>query len=263
MLRSRRRSRRGPAPAWVDAAGASKVRFVDGANDEPFARNGFVVIDLLESSEILELRDRWQSLGGAGRLVWDPTGLSATVRHPGLDHDADGAIDPVVAPAIGRHVTSHVPFMSSYLIKSAGSAALPAHLDWRLVPEPDEVSVGCWIPLEDVGPDNGGLGVYPGSHLEVSFDRTPESPGHDWVAAFAARSDVATVLELRPGQAVVYDHRLVHFSPPNTAATPRIATNSGMAAPAFAARARDLLLEMMRRGMSGTSSAPQIPRDPS
>ncbi len=237
------------------------VRFADESHDVPFARNGFVVLDLLDPSGVAALQAEWLRLASDRRLVADPTGLSATVRHPGLDHAADEAIHAVVAPAIARHVRSHVPFMSSYLIKTARSAALPPHLDWRLVPEPQEVSIGCWVPLESVDTDNGGLGVYPGSHLEVSFDRTPESPGHDWVAGFADRARTRQVLELNAGQAVVYDHRLVHFSPPNSSAAPRVATNSGMASPALADQARELLTEMMRRGMAGVSSAPQIPED--
>jgi hypothetical protein len=243
-------------------AGGRTAEFVDPANGERFAEHGFVVVDLLTADEVALLRDRWHALARRQPPVWDPTGLSATVRHPGLDEEADAAIDPVVTPAIRRHVRSHVPFMSTFLVKSAGSGELPAHLDWRLVPEPDEISLGCWVPLEDVSAANGGLGVYPGSHLEVAFDRTPESPGHDWVESYAKRRATATVLELRMGEAVVYDHRLVHYSPTNQAGTPRLATNSGMAAAGSTGAARALLLDMMRRGMTGSTSAPQIPDGP-
>ncbi len=255
--RSRRR-REKPSPGEVPSPDSGSLSFADPALDAAFARDGFVVLPLLDARAVEQLRAGWHAIAREHDPVWDPTGFAATVRHRGVDVEADALIRPVVAAALAPVLRSHEPFMAAYLLKSAGSEELPAHLDWRLVDEPGQLSAGCWVPLERVDAANGALGVVRGSHLRVDFDRTPEEPGHEWVHQHCSDEHDRVLFEVDEGVAVIYDHRLVHFSPPNTSAEPRLACNTGLATPDTADVARARLMDMMARAMGLTpgSAAP-------
>lgn len=234
--------------------------------DQQLGRDGFVVVDLLDRDQVRALRDAWESLSRTDPPRFDPTGLAATVRHPGLDRRADAHVRAVMEPLVRSLMVGRVPFMSSYLVKRPHSAALPAHIDWRLADEPRHLTHGCWVPLTPAATDTGAFGVVPGSHLVVDFDRTPEDPGHEWTAEHVAGGAPTLLLEVEVGRAVVYDHRLVHFSTANGAGDERIAVNSGISAEDEEERARELLLDMMRRGMSsagGSQLDPTAGHDPS
>ena len=97
--------------------------------DEQLRTEGFVVVDLLTGDQVAELLAAWSTLKLTDPPVWDPTGLAATVRHPGLDHRADAHIRSVVGPVLDDLMIDRVPFMSSYLVKRPHAGALPAHID--------------------------------------------------------------------------------------------------------------------------------------
>ena len=222
----------------------------DPVADAALAADGYVVIDLLDLEEVALLRDAWAAIDGRDAVGWDPTGLATTVRHEGPDLAADDAILPVVRTPLEAILDHGAPFMSAYVVKKAGSDALPAHIDWSLVDEREDRTYGCWIALEAITEPNGVLGVVPGSHLLVGFDRTPSAPGHEWVADLVASGIDTVDLPTTPGQAVFYDHRLVHFSAPNTTDRPRLAVNIGIATAGRTEAVRSRLLAFMREGAS-------------
>lgn len=229
----------------------------DRAADRTLAADGFVVIDLLDAGDLVQLRQAWQEFDAVHPPVWDPTGFATTIRHPGIDARADEAIRPLVASRLGE-VTDLVPFISGFLVKRPSSDTLPAHIDWTMV-DASINTFGCWVPFEDTSPAAGALGVVPGSHALVDFDRSPEEPGHEWAAALLESGAEQRLLTLRAGQAVVFDHRLVHFSAPNTAEVSRVAINSGLCPAPYVDHARQRLADMMARGMAGAGGGPQIP----
>lgn len=224
---------------------------IDADLEKRLQDDGFAVLPILSPDEVATLVAVWHRLSMNTDPLYDPTGMTATVRQRGMDVDADAAIRSVVSGPLKRHLVASEPFMSAFLVKRPGSDELPAHLDFRLADEPRSRTFGCWIPLTPADRATGALGVAPGSHLLVDFDRTPADPGHEWTEHFIGDGARTTVLDIEPGTAVIYDHRLVHFSLPNTSDAPRIAVNIGIARDDECDAARSLLLQMMGQGMSG------------
>lgn len=190
--------------------------------------NGFVVFTLLEPEAVEQLLAGWARTCSDWTPRYDPTGLLATVREPTVAAAADQAIRPVIERAL-RSWCSAEPFTSAYLVKQPHSSALPPHLDFRLLDETEHFTFGCWTALTDVDESTGTLGVFPRSHHRVDFDRNPVDPGHEWVAAHLHELGEPVLIEALAGTAVIYDHRLVHFSPPNRRDRIRLATNTGLA----------------------------------
>lgn len=230
----------------------------DNDHDQQLRREGFVVIDLLNSAEVADLLSSWSEISKSFSPTWDPTGLAATVRHPGPDEAAHEQIFRVVECHIQAVTADRTTFMSSFLVKAADSNELPPHLDWRLVSEPGSLTHGCWVALQDMTLDTGALGVVPRSHLLVDFDRTPEAPGHVQVSEILGMGLSDLLLPLGAGQAVFYDHRLIHYSEANKSDRNRLAINLGVSSREDAPIARARLMQMMERGVNGLGVASQF-----
>lgn len=102
---------------------------------------------------------------------------------------------------------------------------LNPHQDASLLDEASWPGIYCWIPLVDVGEENGWLEVAPGSHRLGNMQRTLNVP---W--QFAGQEDVfrphMTGLEMAAGSVCLFDSALVHGSPPNHSDDVRFAVNS-------------------------------------
>jgi ectoine hydroxylase-related dioxygenase (phytanoyl-CoA dioxygenase family) len=99
------------------------------------------------------------------------------------------------------------------------------HQDWTFVDEPEFTSATVWCPLVDVDESNGTLVLYRGSHLlGPSWRGSPRLPSRFDGQEDEIRSAHGTPVRCRAGQAVVYDHRVVHWSGPNRSEDPPQAT---------------------------------------
>jgi ectoine hydroxylase-related dioxygenase (phytanoyl-CoA dioxygenase family) len=102
---------------------------------------------------------------------------------------------------------------------------MPLHADWTYVDENQYRSMSVWVPLVDTDENNGSLGVIAGSHRVMNKIRGPRirqsSYDHDklWTQKYGK------LLPAKAGTAVIYDHALMHFSPPNYSSIPRPAIN--------------------------------------
>ncbi|XZO04197.1 MAG: phytanoyl-CoA dioxygenase family protein [Microcoleus sp.] len=106
------------------------------------------------------------------------------------------------------------------------SSIMPLHQDPSLVDESSLNSFGVWCPLIEVNEQNGCLQIVKKSHLLNSklrplwmFEGFPYSP--DILSII--EQQYLTSIPMKAGQALVYDKRLFHGSPPNTTATERVA----------------------------------------
>ncbi|QLE45949.1 glycosyltransferase (plasmid) [Nostoc sp. C052] len=103
---------------------------------------------------------------------------------------------------------------------------MPLHQDPSLVDELSLKSFGVWCPLIDVDEQNGCLLVVKKSHLLNSqlrplfvFDGFPYS--QDILSLL--QQNYLTSIPMKSGQALIYDKRLFHGSPPNSTAIERVA----------------------------------------
>ncbi len=111
--------------------------------------------------------------------------------------------------------------------KIKGKSILKAHNDWSIVDESRYNSYNLWIALVDTDEQNGTLGLIPGSHL---WDSTPRGMGIPGVYEVHTAAFLRAGYEppLQAGQAILYNHRLVHYSRPNISAKPRNVAIIGM-----------------------------------
>lgn len=102
----------------------------------------------------------------------------------------------------------------SYVLKLVGSGMSQPHIDWSLVDEEKSRSFNIWISLVDLNSKNGAIEVLPGSHhLPATYrgpniaERTIDLQDFFW--------ETMTELHLKAGEALIYDHKLIHGSKDN------------------------------------------------
>jgi hypothetical protein len=112
----------------------------------------------------------------------------------------------------------------NFMTKEPGDATseMPLHQDWSFVHEPELASVHIWCPLVDVDHQNGCLAVVPGSHhlsdtVRAFADDCPFREQYPLI-----RERFVVELPMKAGEAVFFDGRLIHSSPPNVSSNRRV-----------------------------------------
>ena len=189
------------------------------------ASDGFAVFDLLGPADVSALRAAQARLAQPDGGGFDSTILS---RDVGLRHAVDAAIRAVVVPRLHALLKDHRIAVCTFAIKRAGSAdgEVPLHQDWSFVDERQHASLGLWCPLADVDLQNGCLQVVKGSHAADHPPRAACSPFLYPGLVATLRARYLTDLPMRAGQAVLFDNRLFHCSPPNCSDADRIAATA-------------------------------------
>jgi len=110
----------------------------------------------------------------------------------------------------------------AFVIKQPGPKAVSApHFDLGIVDEESFRAFSIWVPLTNVNRQNGALMVVPKSHIFNGIFRGPNIPNpvteiQDWLW------DSGKEISVQAGDAVVYDHRLIHGSRANVTDEDRI-----------------------------------------
>lgn len=206
-----------PAPTSV----APSLR--DPAQQERFERDGYLVIDHLDAAEVAELRTRFEAMYVGERE--DACHRSNESLDLGYRQALHELIGEVLGPLVDDLLVDHLGYSSGTLVKWRGPRSLmPSHQDWTVVDETQFRSLSFWMPLCDVDAANGALHVLPGSQRVL--DGMRPNPGiPPMLVDPAGDLDPARlqVIAMRAGQVLVFDHGVLHGSPPNTIDDPRIA----------------------------------------
>jgi ectoine hydroxylase-related dioxygenase (phytanoyl-CoA dioxygenase family) len=140
-------------------------------------------------------------------------------------------ISEVFTPKAEVILDQYRPLVSNFTVKEPGADSFfDFHLDWNMVDEAQYRSVTIWCPLTDTNAENGNLWILEASHtlgnsyrcgpgLELFF----EEPD-----AVQRKKFIKKALPMKAGQAIIYDHKLFHGSPPNMSREVRIAINQAM-----------------------------------
>lgn len=204
--------------------------FKDEALQQTFDQNGYVVIDLIEREQIDELLAFYRGLEHEPMPEYGFQ-VSLDNRRPDFVRAVSEKLRRTVGPYVDRRFREHKIFTASFVVKEKNPLGIvPPHQDWTFVDERQYWSATVWCPLVDVGMDNGGLGVIQGSHLFYDHVRPSPSPQYEppFKPLVSSLFPYLKVIELKAGQAIVFDNRTFHGSPPNTTDQTRIAFGIGI-----------------------------------
>lgn len=200
--------------------------FKDNQRNSELIREGYTVFDFLAASEVSELADFYHQKRPEGALQ----GFHASMFHEQINYREQ--MDQKIREVVGRVLAPELEdgfelLYANYMVKEVGEdSEMKMHQDWTYVNEDRAKSYAIWIPLLDLNETNGIFTVLPNSHHTINHFRGPglQCPfDHHWQDMDRS---LWRPIPLKAGQAIVWDHRLAHCSPPNLSDKSRIAVTA-------------------------------------
>ncbi|MCC6371008.1 MAG: phytanoyl-CoA dioxygenase family protein [Bacteroidia bacterium] len=137
-------------------------------------------------------------------------------------------IGEIIKPLFEEHFKDYKNVINIFINKISGQdSGFYTHQDTTALDEFTYSPLSIWIPLQDITPENGALGVIEKSHWFFSPYRGisfpfPFSKINDTV------KDYLKPIYLKAGEALIFDPRIVHNSFTNTAGSDRIVALCGI-----------------------------------
>ncbi len=191
-----------------------------------FQKNGYIKFDVLQNNEIEELKN---FLFNSGIKKETDYGF-----YVGMDHENKALVkemmqkvESIAMPKIAPYLVDYKLITASYVIKDPNpKGVVPPHQDWTFVEdETQHCSVTCWISLVDTNMENGCMGVIKGSNNYFNSVRPSPSPQVPSPLAKHMFSlfPYFDLIPMKAGEALIFDNRTFHASPPNITNFPRLA----------------------------------------
>jgi hypothetical protein len=202
-----------------------RVLFHDSNKSEALWVKGSTIFPLLEEEEIEALKRMF-----AAQHPADPQGFYATTHLE--DKKKRKEISDKVMELIGEKITAQFQNIQvlggAFISKAPGEKGiLPLHQDWNIVDESKARSYNLWIPLLDVTAYNGAMRVLEGSHRKQTNFRGPNIPPVLYQISEEVEKHMHS-LDMKKGEALLYDHALWHSSPLNQSNELRLAIVLGV-----------------------------------
>jgi hypothetical protein len=187
--------------------------------NQEIAEKGYAVVQFLNKAEVKALNDFFYQHHNTL-----PDGMYAS-SHAGdftFRQLMNNEIKRVCARAIDVTFSEVTPLGATFMVKSKGEhGSLHPHQDWSIVDEEQFNSYNIWLPLVDVNEQNGTLLILPNSHNWLTNIRGLNIPSSYQLVTDEVWKYLVPI-NLKAGEAFVYDHRLLHASGVNHTSLPRL-----------------------------------------
>jgi hypothetical protein len=183
--------------------------FKEPSLNEQMTREGYVVVPFLQPEKVELLTKIFFA-----HHATLPEGMYSTSHSPDftLRKKMNETIQRACAEAIEATFQNYSALGSTFMAKTKGnSGSLKPHQDWSIVDENEYCSYNIWLPLVDVSEKNGTLQILPRSHSFLQNIRGLNIPS-SYESVLNEVEKMLVPLRVSSGEAVVYDHRLVHAS---------------------------------------------------
>lgn len=197
--------------------------FKDATLQTRYEQDGYVRVSAFEPQEIEKLIERYRSLppiddaGFFSAMFLDDSYLE-------YKREIDRALAHAGDALIARYLIEYRRLSGAFVTKKPGKdSTVPLHQDWTFVNEREHASISLWFPLCDTTHENGALYFLKGGHRLGFTLRGPGIPSALRRSAHLLEYEKLDYQPLRAGEAILFDHRVAHRSPPNLSTTPRVA----------------------------------------
>lgn len=198
---------------------------VDESQNLQLERDGYAILPFLTKEEVRQLSDFFYA-----NHTQLPDGMYATSHSPdfSLRKQMNDEIQRVCSRAISQHFKNAKALGATFMAKSKGqNGSIHPHQDWNIVDENKFNSYNVWLPLVDTTIENGTLMLLPNSHTHLKNIRGLNIPSsYENVNQEVWKFMVP--INLKAGEALVYDHRMMHASGLNNTETPRLVIVYGL-----------------------------------
>lgn len=194
---------------------------IDSANPGPFrsttlsaqfARDGFVVVDLLGPDEVAAVRRRIAPLIPSEAGANDPFGTNNYVSYfdRSIREEASELIGALIGTELIDLLVGYRLLFATTFVKPPWGSETPIHQHSPYVSSMHSLTIGCWCPLVDCPDGAGAFQVVRGGHRLSSHVQSPSRPVWWQDCAEVLKADYLETIEVRAGQAVLFDDSIPH-----------------------------------------------------
>jgi hypothetical protein len=211
-------------PKKEDTRPHIKVRkdslFLDDKNHETLLKNGWCKVEnVVKTSELESLKRTLEQISSMEGYDMDDTMLnSGRLMNPEIRSLVKKVINensPLIFPRIFNMNIVTAQTGGAYQIKPPSlNSSLAAHQDSAVVNEDVDYCLFMWIPLCDVGENNGHLLFLPGSHLWGNKHRSMCVPWNFEKHSKLLERNMVQV-NAKAGDVIIFDPAVIHASTPN------------------------------------------------
>ena len=198
---------------------------INKEGDSALATEGYITFPFLKESDIKKLQVYYEQFQKEELTHFYSSTHSPDFEFRKLTSDF---IKSVIEPLLPDVLKDYKLLGGAFVVKPAnGKGILQPHQDWNLVDESKGRSYNLWIPLVDVTVENGAVFVLPKSHSKI---KTYRGPGVESIFTNIEQEVWGDLkpLPMKAGEALLYDHALLHGSPPNRTSTYRLGVVLGV-----------------------------------
>jgi len=197
----------------------NRIKFLDPESIKKIDEKGYFTIQLLSDQEVIDISNIYR------QLQVDTNEIHTVTLHSDKQEVKKLVFEKLkeyFTPKLNQLISSYRVSGGGFYYKASGNSnnAVPAHQDWTLVDEDKYAAYNIWIPLMDVDKTNGAYHVIDGSHKKKFTYRGSNIPSA--CSKIEYTWDDLTYIPLKKGEAIVYDVRLIHATPPNVTSKDRI-----------------------------------------
>lgn len=198
--------------------------FVDADLERAFRRDGYVVVDFASPDLVAELLDLYGRLDSGIDEGYYPSLMSEDRAYKTATHRE---VTDRLWPHLDALLDGYQPLLGVFMVKHPGpDTEVVPHQDWIVADESERPTMNVWLPLTPVTDETGRMRVLPGSHHWLEGLRGSPSFPTQWEATYErVRDELMVPVDLGPGQAMVYDIRVLHGTPPNRSGATRMVTS--------------------------------------
>lgn len=198
-------------------------KFINNEQTLFFEKNGYAVVDFLTQEDVMQLRSIYHKYKEFHLNCQKILHTTVDTEDSKMIETIDREIKKIIKPHLKSIVHEHDVLISSFIIKNKFEESTHFHQDPTRVDEGEACSVNIWIPLQDVDTSNGNLVVIPGTHrLCKSLRAVPSCPTY-YQSFVSNLYKHQKEVPLKSGEAIFFDHSLIHASTSNNTPNDRIA----------------------------------------
>lgn len=199
----------------------ARTVFRDRALERRFRRDGYVVVPFAPAEEIAGLLSVHEGLdSGLGH------GYYASMHSVDLGYKqrVHEEITSRFWPRLEALLDGHELLVGAFMVKVPGEDSwVPPHQDWIVTDEDTGAGINCWFPVTPVTVEVGRMSVLRGSHRYVAGLRgSPAFPTEVGDICTDIASELLEPIDVAVGEAIIYDNRLLHGTPPNLSSATRV-----------------------------------------
>jgi hypothetical protein len=198
--------------------------FLNTAAGRKFLNRGWLVLDMFNAEELSSLKVLVEQLLPESEQSFY---LNIWQQNPSERLNFHNKIEHCIAPARERLLKGFESVVNAVACKKSGDhSGWALHQDDTFVDEQTQFSCSIWCPLQDVDGLNGAMRVWSGSHRIFKDFRSPNIPKPFAGAAEQIERQFMELVPMKAGQALLFDHRILHSSGPNHSERRRMAVVS-------------------------------------